>query len=170
MPDWSSTYERYRPEVLAFLKRKLWRRVELAEDLCQETFTRVMTASTEIRDPAKMRSYLFRTANNLVINQARRGNRVVAENQLAEGVHIDQNVDHDAVSPYLTLERSELYDKIKEVLAEVPDDQRIAFESGVIERRPYEDIAQENNWSVSKVKICVFRARKHLMNELQEYR
>ena len=170
MPDWSSTYERYRPEVLAFLKRKLWRRVELAEDLCQETFTRAMSASTEIRDPSRIRSYLYRTANNLVINQLRRGNRVIAENQLAEGVEIDKNIDHGAVSPYQTVERSELYAKIQELLTEVPDDQRIAFVGGVIERRPYTEIAQENDWTVSKVKICVFRARKHLMNELQEYR
>ena len=55
-------------------------------------------------------------------------------------------------------------------LGQLPEDQRIAFEHGVIERRPYAQIAEEQNWTMSKVKISIYRARKRMMAGLQEYR
>jgi DNA-directed RNA polymerase specialized sigma24 family protein len=51
----------------------------------------------------------------------------------------------------------------------LPEDLRIAFERGVLARVPYTEIAEERDWTVAKVKVCVYRARKHLMAGLQEY-
>jgi len=170
MPDWTKTYEKHRPEVLAFLERRLWRRRELAADLCQETFARAMSASTEIRDPSRIRSYLLRTANNLVINHVRRGNRVVAESDLGPGAEIEGREDQGMQSPHAAAESSEIWNRIQNLMMELPRDQRIAFQSGVIERIPYEEIAATQNWTTSKVKISVFRARKFLMKGLKEFR
>jgi RNA polymerase sigma-70 factor (ECF subfamily) len=168
MSNWSDTYKRYGPEVRAFLERRLWGRREEAEDLCQETFVRAVGAANQLRDPAKARSYLLRIANNLLISRLRRPNLMSSESDLAEDV--TARVDPKAINPHTEAERSELQEKIGELLAQLPDDQRLAFEHGVLERRPYEQIAQEQNWTLAKVKTSVYRARKRMMVGLREYR
>ena len=60
----------------------MWGRLDEAEDLCQETFTRVVAAAVELRDPTKVKAYLMRTANNLLISRLRRGNLVSVKARL----------------------------------------------------------------------------------------
>jgi RNA polymerase sigma-70 factor (ECF subfamily) len=170
MTNWSEAYKQYRPEIRAFLERRLWGRREEAEDLCQETFARVVSAAVELRDPSKVRSYLYRTANNLLISKLRRKSLISSESDLGEGVEVYSSVDHSALDPEAEAERTQLQTKMEELLATLPDDQKYAFEQGVLQRRPYADIAQEQDWSETKVKVCVYRARKQLMAGLKEFR
>jgi RNA polymerase sigma-70 factor (ECF subfamily) len=169
MTNWSEAYKQYGPEIRAFLERRLWGRREEAEDLCQETFARVVAAAIELRDPSKVRAYLYRTANNLLISKLRRKSLVSSESDLGEGVELYSNVDHTAVDPEAEAERTQLQTKMTELLATLPEDQKYAFEQGVLERRPYAEIAQEQNWSETKVKVSVYRARKQLMAGLKDF-
>ncbi len=169
MSNWSTVYTRYRPDVLGFLQRRLWGRLELAEDLCQETFTRAMNASVEMDDLQRVRSYLLRTANNLLIGHIRQGDRVRTESELGTEGELDSQADAKAADPLANAETSQLREKVGELVAELPEDLRIAFDRGVLARVPYAEIAEERNWTVAKVKVCVYRARKHLMAGLQEY-
>ncbi len=170
MSDWSTVYTRYRPDVLGFLQRRLWGRRELAEDLCQETFTRAMGAAVEMDDLRRVRSYLLRTANNLLIGHIRKGNRIATESELGPERELDAQVDSKAADPLSETETAQLRTKVDELIAELPDDLQIAFERGVLERVPYSEIAEKQDWTVAKVKICVYRARKHLIAGLQDYR
>jgi RNA polymerase sigma-70 factor (ECF subfamily) len=171
MTNWSEAYKQYSPEIRAFLERRLWGRREEAEDLCQETFSRVVAAAVELRDPSKVRAYLYRTANNLLISRLRRKSIIRSESDLGDGAEVySTSIDHSAVDPQAEAERNELQTKMEELLAELPDDQRYAFEQGVLQRRPYADIAQEHDWSETKVKVCVYRARKQLMAGLKDFR
>jgi len=155
---------------MGFLQRRLWGRRELAEDLCQETFTRAMGASVEMDDLKRVRAYLLRTANNLVIGHIRRGDRVRTESELGQSTELDSQVDTGASDPLAIAETSQLQAKVNELVSELSDDLRIAFERGVLARVPYAEIAEEQDWTVAKVKVCVYRARKHLMAGLQEFR
>ena len=168
--DWSKAYTLYRPDVFTFLRRRLWGRRELAEDLTQETFTRAMAADVEMRDPSKVRAYLLRTANNLLISHLRRGRRVATESDLAPDANLESHTDTAAIDPLTASETAQLRERVQELVAQLPDDQRIAFERGVLERMPYAELAEEHDWTVAKVKICVYRARKHLMGGLEAYR
>jgi len=168
--DWSKAYTLYRPDVFAFLRRRLWGRRELAEDLTQETFTRAMAAQVEMRDPSKVRAYLLRTANNLMISHLRRGSRVAIESDLAPDADLESHADATANDPLTASEAAQLRDRVQQLVAQLPEDQRIAFERGVLERTPYAEIAEEHDWTVAKVKVCVYRARKHLIGGLEAYR
>jgi RNA polymerase sigma-70 factor (ECF subfamily) len=170
MTNWSEAYRRYGPDIRAFLERRLWGHREDAEDLCQETFARVVAATVEMRDPTKVRSYLMRTANNLLISKLRRPRWVTSESDLGDGGEIYSRTDPAASDPHAEAEKEELRTKMEELLATLPDDQRHAFEQGVLQRRPYADIAQEREWSETKVKVCVYRARKKLMAGLKDFR
>jgi len=170
MTNWADAYKQYGPEIRAFLERRMWGRLDEAEDLCQETFTRVVAAAVELRDPTKVKAYLMRTANNLLISRLRRGNLVRSETDLGEGADLAARPDPRALDPQAEAENLELQRKVEELLTRLPNDQRLAFEQGVLQRRPYAEIAREQDWTETKVKICVYRARKRLMADMQEYR
>jgi RNA polymerase sigma-70 factor (ECF subfamily) len=169
MTNWSEAYKQYGPEIRAFLERRLWGRREEAEDLCQETFARVVAAAAEVRDPSKVRSYLYRTANNLLISKLRRKSLVKSESDLGDGVEVYSSIDRKAVDPEAETERTQLQAKMEELLATLPEEQKYAFEQGVLQRRPYAEIAEEQDWSETKVKVNVYRARKQLMAGLKEF-
>ena len=168
--DWSRAYAQYRPDVLVFLRHRTWGREDLAEDLVQETFVRALSTGTPLRDQARIRSYLLQIANNVFLSHVRRPSRVVSESDLSPDTDLGARSDRDATDPLADSSMAELRDRLEQLLAELPEDQRIAFRSGVLERRTYAEVAEEHGWSVEKVKSCVFRARRTLLPALKEFR
>ena len=75
-----------------------------------------------------------------------------------------------APDPETDLAAQEFGQRLQDELDRLPDQQRVAFEQGVVLGRPYREIADETGWSIGKVKINVFRARKVLIGQLREYR
>lgn len=166
MTDWQSAYEDHGPRVRAYLRRRL-RRPEDAEDLTQETFTRAMAVSGGITDASRTKSYLMQTAHNLLVNHLRRAPRLaLAATDVAEEFSLDALPDERAERPDDGVAHRELEDRLRRALDVLTGDQRVAFELGVLRKMPYAEIAQIHGWSVSKVKIDVFRARKRVLAEL----
>ena len=165
---WTSAYARHESEILTFLRRRLPR--EDAEDLCQETFARAVAAGDALRDPGRVRAYLFRIAHNLIVNHLRRRGRVWIESDLGDGVDLEQLAGAvDDEGPESRCCRGALTRRLAELLAELPDDQRQAFRLGALDRRPYAQIATSMGWSMAKVKIEVFRARRRLIAGLHDW-
>jgi len=166
MTDWLAAYEDHGARVRAYLRRRL-RRVEDAEDLTQETFTRAMAVGGGISEASKTKSYLMQTAHNLLVNHLRRAPRLaVAASDVDEEFALDAIPDGRAEEPDAGVERRELEERLERCLVSLPGDQRVAFELGVLRKMPYAEIARIHGWSVSKVKIDVFRARKRMLAEL----
>lgn len=168
MSIWPVAYEKHEPEILAYLSRRLKTR-EDAEDLCQETFARAMRAEGALRDEMRVRPYLYRIASNLLINHVRRQGRVRSESEFAEGTDLAATMDRQGHSPEEHALGGDLKRRIEVLMERLPDDHRIAFEMGVLQKRPYAEISAATGWSRSKVKIAVFRARKRLIEGLQDY-
>jgi len=159
----AAALQQHRPAVLAFLTRRVWNR-EAAEDLCQETFLRALRARTGLRDVSRLRSYLLRIAQNLAIDHLRRRDPATP----VTAGDPDTLADHRSQDPATRYESTDLAQRIENLLDELPHELRIAFEQGVLERRPYAEIAQAEGWSLAKVKINVYRARRRLMAGLDE--
>ena len=168
--DWSRAYTRYRPDILIFLTRRVWGREDLAEDLAQETFARALRASTPLRDPSRIRPYLLQIANNVFLTHIRRPSRVTSESDLGPLADLESHSDRMAIDPHTGSEITELRERVDDLVAELPEEQQIAFKHGVLERRSYAEIAEEHGWTIQKVKSCVFRARKTLMPALEDFR
>jgi RNA polymerase sigma-70 factor (ECF subfamily) len=168
MTSWSSTYRAHAPGLRAFLRRRL-RSAELSEDLCHEAFARAMVHEDRIRDPSRMRSYLYRIATNLVLNLKRRPDVVRPESDLGDDVDLADRPGHDP-GPDDDLDAAELQRRIDTVLATLTPDQAQAFRWAVLGRMPYAEIAAHTGWSPSKVKITVFRARKRVIAALSDLR
>src|ERR1700730_8023754 len=67
-------YDRFMPGIYAYLARFLHDRFA-AEDLAQMTFVRAWDSRQSLRDPQKMKSWLFTIAHNLATNHATRTRR-----------------------------------------------------------------------------------------------
>jgi RNA polymerase sigma-70 factor (ECF subfamily) len=151
----------HRPAVLTFLRRRVWDR-DTAEDLCQETFLRVLRTRPLLRDASRLRAYLLRVAYRLVLDHVRKRDPAVPVPIAA----MDSLAAEPASDPAARYESKELAGRLLELLAALPRDQRIAFELGVLDRCPYTEIARRHGWSVAKVKVSIYRARRRLLDAL----
>ncbi len=169
MSIWPTAYAQHEAAILAFLRRRLG--PEDAQDLCQETFARAVAAGDALRDPAKVRSYLFRIAHNLMVNRARRPTLVRSESDLGEEVSLERMARApERWSPQAAAGERMLRERVAAVLETLSPEQRTAFELGVLDRCPYREIAARTGWSISKVKINVFRARRKMIAALGDQR
>jgi len=170
MSVWPTAYANFGPEILGFLTRRLGNREE-AEDLTQETFIRALDAHDRLRDESKLRAYLLRIARNLMIDLIRKNQRTASTiSQFETVVALQAQSQSRCPDPESDLVSVEFGQRLQTELNSLPHDQKIAFEQGVVLGRPYGEIAEQTGWSLGKVKINVFRARKALMVQLREYR
>jgi RNA polymerase sigma-70 factor, ECF subfamily len=168
MTSWNLAYRRHGRAVLSFLIRRLGNREE-AEDLCQETFVRAMKADGQLRDPDRLRPYLFRIAHNLMCNHLRRQGLVLAESKIPRIPNLEIMADPAPNRPDRQYRWLELTTALANALELLPDEQKLAFELGVLQRLPYGEICSETGWSLSKVKINVYRARKKLTASMRKF-
>ena len=69
--DLVAAYEQYHEPIYAFLRRAT-RDADVAEDLLQETFARLLTSYRAGRPPEQLQAWLYRVASNLVTSRGRR--------------------------------------------------------------------------------------------------
>jgi len=165
---WQSSFEEHGSAVMAFLASRVGRR-DLAEDLLQETFVRVMKTPTPLRDAAKVRSYLFSTAHRLILNLGRR-KRVLLFSEMGrdDAMAFDEVESADQATPEEVADLGKLRDRLDQVLAGMPEAHRRAFEAAVIDQKSYAEIAAEESWTVDQVRMNVYRGRKRAIEELRE--
>lgn len=160
MPDWGAAYTEHAPGLRHWLQRRTRDR-EAAEDIVQEAFRRALDARVPLREEAAARGYLYQVAHRLLLNRARRPRLELLSIRPGDGEG-EPDPPCPSPSPSDWAEAGELLRRVDEGLAALPPDQALCFRLGVLEGWPYDDVCRETGFSRSKVKICVFRARKAL--------
>ncbi len=108
-----AAYARYHGRLYAFLARMVLDRA-VAEDLHQETWVRFARGVRELRDGARLASWLFRIARNLATSRARR--RAIERG--AADVWVEQRRQLDGTgTPHDALEASEQRARLEAGLA-----------------------------------------------------
>jgi len=157
---WQDAYRTHASSVMAFLASRLGQR-EDAEDVLQETFVRAIRAGDSLREPERLRAYLFSIAHNLMINKIRKHSRVLRfEVVPSDGSTIEKHADSQAASPEEMASFHHLEERLQKVLEELTPRYRQAFELAVIEQESYRAIAEKTGWTLAQVKINVYRARR----------
>ncbi len=172
LPFWQSAYQAHGPEILGFLGRRLKRR-EDAEDLLQDTFVRaIRSASCHDENP---RAYLFRVAQNLLLNRHRRPRLVVPESESGLSARGDADaspfeaMESDRANPEEAARWRAAQAAFKTALGGLTESHRRAFELCVLDGRPYNEIASVTGWSLPQVKVNIHRARRRLLLELRDH-
>ncbi len=121
--------ERHQGALFGFFLRNTRDR-QLAEDLTQETLLRLYEQAWDYLPRGRFRGWLFRVARNLLIDSVRRR----SHDALVRAAH-SRDGDSDALarladavlSPDVQANHRELAAMVDEALAELPEEQRMAF-------------------------------------------
>src|SRR6476661_6167921 len=115
----ASTYDAHQRELYSFALRST-RDPEIAEDVLQEAFTRLIVEVEAGRTPDNVRAWLYRVIANLIASGGRRA--TVARRQL--GALVNDDTDAGPEPAYLDQERRT---DLEVALAELDEAERIAL-------------------------------------------
>ncbi len=159
---------RYQHPVFSLIYRMVRDR-ELAEDLAQETFVKVLNALDTYRPEFKFSSWIFKIANNATIDHLRRRQLDTLSLEGAPEATSPDRVEATALqlsdkaeTPLQELEARELGSAIERAIAKLRPEYRACIILRHIEDRPYEEIAEILDLPLGTVKTYLHRARAEL--------
>jgi RNA polymerase sigma-70 factor, ECF subfamily len=144
-------YDKTAPRLRAYIARSCGS-VETADDILQEVFLKFLRMPDKT-DERSMRSYLYLTANSLIIDNWRRREREITRS-LQRPVR-DEPPRHD------------LDDDVRSIFAQLKPQQRSLLWLAYVEKCDHREIAAASGIKERSVRVLLFRARKALAGLLQ---
>ncbi len=135
---------------------------EKAEDIVQDVFLKIWQQRGRLTIAENFNAYVFRMAQNHVIDQLRRLSR---ETLILCDIYKKDLGTAD--NPEYLLEQKELAQKIKDAVEALPPQQKKIFVLHKEKGLRHEDIAKELNLSVSTVQNHMFRAIENIRKNLR---
>jgi RNA polymerase sigma-70 factor, ECF subfamily len=175
-PAYRELIRRYERPVFSLVYRMVRDR-ELAEDLTQDTFVKVLTHIEKYRSEFKFSSWLFKIANNVAIDHLRRrqldtismeGSPHATTTDLTEATSFE--LATQAETPLQELEARELGSVIERAIAQLRPEYRACILLRHVEDRSYEEIAATLDLPLGTVKTYIHRARHELRRLLEHVR
>lgn len=159
---------RYQRPVFSLIYRMVRDR-ELAEDLTQETFVKVLNAIESYRPEYKFSSWIFKIANNGAIDQLRR--RTLSTLSLDGSPHAESaeaveattlQIADSSESQLEEVTSRELGSQIERAIGQLRPEYRSCILLRHIDGRSYEEIAEMLDLPLGTVKTYIHRARNEL--------
>ena len=160
---------KYYPRILNFIYRYVGIR-EIAEDLTQEVFIKVYHNARSYVPKAKFSTWLFTVARNVSLNELRSHKRKTVS--MDESLETGENEvrpqwqDLAASDPSEDLAAKERASMVREAVARLPENQRVAVLLRRYEDFSYQEISQTMKISEKAVKSLLNRAKESLRNKL----
>ena len=167
---------RYERPVFSLIFRMVRDR-ELAEDLAQDTFIKVLNHIDRYRPEFKLSSWLFKIANNVAIDHLRRrqldtismdGSPHAASAEAIESTSFEIALPQE--SPLAEMEARELGSAIERAISQLRPEYRSCILLRHVEGRSYEEIASTLDLPLGTVKTYIHRARHELRRALEHLR
>jgi RNA polymerase sigma-70 factor (ECF subfamily) len=145
-----------------------------AEDLVQETYAKAFGAWGKFEQGTNLKAWLFRIMTNTHINLYNKRNKDQAKTALDDledwqvglGESVTSNSNRAAELEAIDNLPSQI---IKDALAQIPDEFRMAVYYAVVEGLPYAEIAEIMGTPVGTVMSRLHRGKKLLKTLLSEY-
>jgi RNA polymerase sigma-70 factor (ECF subfamily) len=167
---------RYQRPVLSLIYR-LVRDRELAEDLTQDTFVKVLNALDRYDPKHKFSSWIFKIAHNTAIDQLRKKELPTLSLDGSPHAETGDEVEASSFTPVSTKEDPAEYTASREIgreieaaLSELRPEYRTAIILWHVEGRPYEEIAEIMELPLGTVKTFIHRGRNELKQKLTHLR
>ncbi|MFQ5732406.1 MAG: RNA polymerase sigma factor [Planctomycetaceae bacterium] len=161
---------RYESPLIGFFVRNS-RDVQLAEDLTQETLLRVYSQAWDYLPLGRFRGWMYRIARNLLIDNVRRRShdalvRAVKANTDSEDDRLAR-LAGEVASPGEQARYRELASTVDELLAEIPEEQRLTFVLHHYSGLSLPDVADVMETNHRTTKSGLRLAREKLREKLQ---
>jgi RNA polymerase sigma-70 factor, ECF subfamily len=158
----AQVYDALAPRLFGYLLRQT-RNHARAEDLLQQTMLQIHRARDRFIAGAEVRPWAFAIARRLLVDDIRRGRRVI----LSDDGEADAGISDEPKADDL-VQAGELAAQIQAILAKLPTSQRAAFELIKQEGLTVAEAAQVLGTTVAAVKLRAHRAYEALRAALGE--
>ncbi|MCA0133779.1 RNA polymerase sigma factor [Winogradskyella alexanderae] len=152
-------YKKHAKNLHDFLYYKFGERLN-PEDKVQEAFIKVWQNCSKIT-PDRAKSFLFTTANNLMLNEVAHEKVVLKYNKQPQKTATNE-------SPEFVLQEKEYHQKLQNALAKLSEAQRVAFLMNRVEGKRFKEIASLLDISTKAVEKRIYGALKKLREDIEE--
>ncbi|WP_052005271.1 sigma-70 family RNA polymerase sigma factor [Gordonia malaquae] len=144
-----------------------------AEDLVQETFVKAFSAFASFREGTNLKAWMYRILTNTYINSYRKKQRQPAQYPTEEITDWQLAATAEHTSTGLRSAEIEALDalpdqEIKDALAQLPEDFRMAVYYADVEGLPYKEIAEIMDTPIGTVMSRLHRGRRQLRDLLAD--
>jgi len=159
--------KRYQDKIFCLILR-YQRNLEDAKDLCQEVFLRAFLRLKTFKGGAKFYTWLYRIAVNICIDFHRKRSRI-SVTDLPEDLPTSYQIgkSNGNFDPLSSLEREELYEKVREAIERLPPKQKSVLILRYYGEFKISEIASKCDCSEGTVKAQLFHARQKLAKMLK---
>jgi RNA polymerase sigma-70 factor, ECF subfamily len=155
----NSIWNDFKSELLCFIKAKV-KDEYAAEDILQEVFIKVYNNINQLVDQSKLKSWLYKTTNNTIIDFYRTKKQNTLE--------LDEVGDVPAIEDSSENMNEEIAECIKSMLYELPDKYKEPLKLYEFKGMKHKEISEKLNISLSGSKTRIQRARNKLKEILME--
>ncbi|WP_209309659.1 RNA polymerase sigma factor [Tamlana crocina] len=155
----SSIFTKYSKDLHHFLYYKFGELLN-PKDKVQEAFIKLWENCAKI-SPDKAKSFLFTTANNLMLNEAAHQKVVLKYRQTKPKLSTNE-------SPEFLMQETEYNDKLQKALANLTEAQREAFLMNRVEGKRFKEIATLLDISTKAVEKRIYGALEKLRKDIKE--
>lgn len=163
----------HQPRLRSFIRRRVSNK-EDAEDILQDVFYQLVKAAGNTINPVEhVTAWLYRVARNAIIN---RGKKMREEEMPVSGYDDEGNVleefseilfNDDNPTPETEYLRSLVWQELEAALADLPPEQREAFELTELDGLPVKEVAQSIHVPVNTLLSRKHYAVRHLRKRLE---
>lgn len=145
------------------------------EEIAQDVFLQLYRARDRYEPRAKFSTWLYTIAHNLCLNEVRRFeyrgrlDSLEGGGDAEEGGRPPEPVDPAAPDGESVAAGRELADRLRRLVAELPESQRAALILSRVDELRYQQIGEILGCSEQAVKSLIFRATRALKEGLKEY-
>lgn len=137
---------------------------EIAEEMVQQVFFKVLERSGPIEIHTSIKAYLYRSVHNECLN-------LIKHQKIRKNfeTHSNQVMKEQNAGPAANLQLKELEHLLKKAINELPEQCRTIFQLSRFEELKYAEIANQLGLSVKTVETQMSRALKKLRVQLADY-
>ncbi|MEZ5083718.1 MAG: RNA polymerase sigma factor [Bacteroidales bacterium] len=132
---------------------RLLRNVQESEDIVQEVFIRLWARKDNIKEYRSIEAFAMTMTKNLCLDKLK--SKAHSTIQLTI-----KHEEADEMTPFIEVERNDAYDRVKKLIDQLPEQQRMIIHLRDIEGYEYNEIADVMGISENTIRVNLSRARK----------
>jgi RNA polymerase sigma-70 factor (ECF subfamily) len=140
---------------------------ESAADVVQEAFVKAHVALAELREPERLKGWLYGVVRSCALDWLRREKRSRAQSSLShmEGA---EDLVPDGARPGAGAEQRELEERVLREIQALPESYREVVVMKYLDERSYKEISETLGITIETIESRLFRARKILKTRLAD--